>query len=1240
MDSRDGLSHDCVYNIIQDDLGYLWFATENGLDRYDGVVITTFKHNPLDPLSLAENDINVLVEDGRKRIWIGTWGGGVDCFDPREEVFHHIEGPADDGVRLSGAQVLSMITDSRGDIWVGTWESGIFRITPDSGLYHFHVPGETEGRSHEVHVWNIVEDPEEGYWVATQRGLYRFDDDGVFHQVLDRPAWVRALCPDRRGDIYFSTTEGINRLRKEGEGFDIRLIFPLPEASMMLTEIFFDHRGVLWAGTRRHGLICLDPVGGSWKIEAHDEIRPESLSNNNIRTIMEDSFENLWVGTRGNGVNRLDLKAEKFLPLPIDKTVFPSKSIWAFIVDHRGDLWIGTDAGLGRFPAGGGPPELFLPHSGPGGLSYEKIRALAEDSRGNLWVGTRGGGLNRLGPSRSNFTQYRWDPGRQKAISSDNITVLFVEEPDTLWVGTDDQGLDRLDLSTGEFEHHFFQSLPAGGNRITAIFPLGENVLMLGTDGGCVVVLDTSSGTISHVENPAISSLHILSIARGPADEIYLGTRGGLEILDDEFRVVDLLTEKDGLPDNTIYGILRGDDDRYWMTTNRGLASFCPGSGLFRCYGVDDGLVSMGFNEGAAYRGPDGTVYVGGPRGGSIFRPSEIKDNPHPPRLVITRMAVLNGDSLRELPLDPEETIRIPHRENSLLVDWVGMEFTRPRHVRFEYRLEGFDSDWIAAKGIRQRRYTNLGSGRYVFELRACNSDGVFSETIRSPEMEILRPFWLHPLFILGIGLLSCVLLGMIYRILTRRIRRRNRELEELMELRSIAEEKANRYARELEHSTLFDTLTALPNRALVSDRIRVLLSRCRRDPSTGFAVVLMDLDQFRLINDSMGHRLGDELLCRLTDRLRTTIRTDDTLGRLGGDEFIIILHSASSVTMLEEFATRIHECFREPFVLDGREVFMTTSIGMVTGCAGYENPEELMRDADTALYRAKKLGRGRHVVFDPGMHLEASSLLKLENDLRRGIENGQFLLYYQPIIDLREGRLSAFEALLRWRSPDAPELRSPADFLDQIRRAGLAKKLGSWVLDECCRQAARWNTGRERKIGVAANLFVQQVLDSELPRQMQLRIRKSGCTSSMIHLEITEEVLIDSPESAIEILKELRSMGFGINLDDFGSGFSSLSYLQRFPVDIVKIDRSFITSMLKDANATRIVEAVILLAHGMGKRTIAEGIETADVAERLLELGCDFGQGYYFSRPISEREAEALLETDSSDWMGLPPRD
>jgi len=1234
FDSTAGLSHDNVYDIIQDHFGFIWLATENGLNRYDGVDVLSLKNDPRNPLSLVENDINAIIEDRSRRIWIGTWGRGVDCLDPENLIFRHMTSRSSDGFSLVGCRVLCLQEDNEGFIWVGTWNSGIFRIDPLTEVVT-HYPSPDAGNPEQPeqdHVWNLIRDRKGILWIGTQRGLFIMHPGPSFERVEAKDTWVRAMTPAEQSGIFFNNEIGIFQADWSPEGIRKKLILRLDRHTAP-TVLFLDHRNILWAGSRRHGLFRIDPSSGKFEVEAHRESDARSLAYDNIRAIMEDRSHNLWIATRGGGADRLDLKPPKFRSLTRRDAPLPSDRIWAFLVDHRGDLWIGTDNGLTRFPADGSTPESYQPDR-DNSVNHEKIRALAEDRDGYIWIGTKGGGLDRLDPERRIFTHFPENPADTKAPASNLVTALQALPDGSIWIGTDDHGVDSYDPVKKIFIHHEINPELPGGNRVSTLAFSARGKLWVGTDGGGICLIDPETGKLSHINSVPPSVGHIHAVAEDQKGTTYIGTHSGLYILDRRLEPLKVVTEENGLPDNTIYGIIPvASSGELWMTTNQGLVRYNPQSGNIRTYGVDDGLVSMGFNDGAAYRAPDGRIFVGGARGLNYFSPEAVKENPFPPEILLTEISGPGGKETGNIEADRK--LVFPYRDNSLVFRWIGLEFTRPAAVRYSYHLQGFDTQWIDGDSARERRYTNLPAGSYVFELRAANNDEIWSPILRSPEILIRRPYWKHPAFLGSALILLGLLFLLSHRMLSLTVHRRNRELEEQMQLRIMAEEKATRYAGELEKATLFDPLTGLPNRALISDRIRVLLGRCQRHPESSFAVLVLDLDEFRIINDSLGHRLGDELLRQMAERLKTVIRSDDTLGRLGGDEFAIILHNTTSSTGLEDFAERVHQILKPAFHLDDREVFSTASIGMVMGCTDYSKPEELLRDADTAMYRAKRLGRARQVLFDPGMHLEASNLLKLENNLRRGLQDGEFLLHYQPIIDLQEERLVAFEALVRWKSPEENEIVPPHRFLDRIRSAGLARELGSWVLEECCRTGAAWHHEEPGDIGLAVNLFTQQILDPGLPEQLRKLLETTDCPPSVIHLEITEEVLIDAPESAIKVLSMLKENGVEIHLDDFGSGFSSLSYLQRFPVDIVKIDKSFVTTMLLDLNAAKIVEAVILLAHGLGKKTIAEGIETADTGRRLRELGCDLGQGYYFSRPVPEDEARRIIRNPGSDWLG-----
>jgi diguanylate cyclase (GGDEF)-like protein/PAS domain S-box-containing protein len=432
----------------------------------------------------------------------------------------------------------------------------------------------------------------------------------------------------------------------------------------------------------------------------------------------------------------------------------------------------------------------------------------------------------------------------------------------------------------------------------------------------------------------------------------------------------------------------------------------------------------------------------------------------------------------------------------------------------------------------------------------------------------------------------------------------------------------------QLLRDALHDGLTGLPNRVLFSDRLERSLARIARDPSHRFAVLFLDLDRFKVINDSLGHGLGDQLLVALAKRLVTCLRPGDTVARLGGDEFTILLEDPRDPDDASAIATRVLEELKKPFVLDSHEVYVSASIGITRSDVGYTRPQDVLRDADTAMYRAKAGGKARSQLFDADMHSRAVQLLQIENDLRRALDRGEFELNYQPIHTIEGGKLRGFEALIRWRHPERG-IVSPAEFIPVAEETGMILSIGKWVIYEACRQAAAWQTQfPETPLDINVNLSGKQFSQPDLVEQVMGALRKSGLPAKHLILEVTESVVMENPQSAIEMLQRLKSLGVQLNIDDFGTGYSSLSYLQRFPVDTMKIDRSFIAGMCDNPENAEIVRTIVALAHNLNLKVTAEGIETPEQLAQLQDLHCENAQGYFLSRPLPSDKATDLLRT------------
>ncbi len=472
----------------------------------------------------------------------------------------------------------------------------------------------------------------------------------------------------------------------------------------------------------------------------------------------------------------------------------------------------------------------------------------------------------------------------------------------------------------------------------------------------------------------------------------------------------------------------------------------------------------------------------------------------------------------------------------------------------------------------------------------------------------------------------ECMRAGATDYLLKDRLGRLGHSVTQALDRKRLIEDKRQAEQR-LFLETFHDSLTGLPNRALFLDRLDRVYQQTRRQPSHLFALLSLNLDGFRVIRDSLGPAAADRLLIDVSQRMLRRVRSADTMARMEGDEFAFLLDNLKALSNATRVAGRLQQEFATPFTVQGQQIVLTASLGLTCCHAGYESGDHLLRDATTAMHRAKASGRTGFVMFDAAMHEQAMVRLKLEADLRQALERQEFRLAYQPIVALTSGQVAGFEALLRWEHPEYG-LTRPDGFLEMATELGLMTKIGEWSLREACRQLTVWHAAfpQIRPLTVSVNFSLRHFVNADVAALVNEVLLATGVDPSSLKIEITESDMMQDPEAVTEVLKHLASQRVQTCLDDFGTGYSSLSYLQQLPIAFLKIDQSFVRRLGADDDALAIVKTIVVLGHQLGRQVIAEGVETAEQLMILRALGCEYGQGYVFAKPLPCADVPSFL--------------
>jgi ligand-binding sensor domain-containing protein/signal transduction histidine kinase len=842
LTSTDGLSSAQVFGIAQDDNGFLWFATGDGLNRYDGYSLRTFRFERDDPNSLTNNTMSGILRGRDGALWLPTTGGGLDRFDPATETFTHYRHDPANPNSLSGNHIHtgSLLEDHQGALWIGTVGGGLNRLDPRTRTFtHYrHDPANPSSLSSDQ-VSTICQDKSGIMWVGTtDGGLNRFDPasgritryqpDPKDPNTLPGP-YVNTILEDRSGTLWVGTQQGLGMLdRTTGRFTRYSIASTQGDAASLnaVSALHEDSAGNLWLGTGGAGILRYDRQRGQLVQYKKDDADPRSLRNNFLSSFLEDPSGTLWAGTLGGGANMLPTRPPKFAHYkhePGNPNSVADNFILSIFEDHTGTVWIGNDRTLNRWDRRSNSWQVYRNDpADPTSISNGSVTATVEDPDGTLWFGTFLGGLNRFDPASGRFQAYRFNAASPRSLSDDIVRSLYRDSSGVLWVGGWHNGVSRFDRATGTFQRYVADPARPGslaGASITDILEDRAKRLWVATEDGGLNLLDRTTQQFTHYRNDPknLKSLPddaVRVLYEDRAGQLWIGTVGGLCAFDPANGTCRVYTQKDGLPNNTIEGILEDSQGRLWISTNNGLSRFDPKTRIFRNYDTADGLQSNEFHVFTAFHSSarTGDLYFGGVNGFNVFNPAQVADNPLVAPVVLTDFRLANHSlpvgkgSLLHKTIQETKRLRLAYNQNNLSFEFASLSYVAPKKNKYRYRLEGFDTDWHQVNSNeRLAVYTNLDAGEYVFRLQGTNEDGVWNEAGVTLAIAIPPPWWVTWWFMtLAVAAVIGLAYG-AYRLRVRTIQLRSAELERQVARRTVELAEANKELETFAYSVSHD---------------------------------------------------------------------------------------------------------------------------------------------------------------------------------------------------------------------------------------------------------------------------------------------------------------------------------------------------------------------------------------------------------------------------------------------------
>jgi diguanylate cyclase (GGDEF)-like protein len=1208
LTTADGLPSISVFQTYQQRNGFIWFATDRGASRYDGKSYRHFFYSPGTSNHITNNFVIQIFEDNLGNIWILTEDGlNKIRLDGGIEYFQHDDSKPDS---INSNWLHFIYQDSSNRIWIGTNE----------GLNLYHAPtntftqmvGRSKNTANTIAAFHMVEIGTDNFLLGTLQGISFFKpSEQAFILESDKdndvPRWyqddISSMTLSKTGRVLIGTqTEGLIDFNPASYEFTQYKV-ALDEdsiASNAVETIIERPNGDILLGHYEKGLMLISSNRQTFSLLTAREFDETSLISNTINHLFEDQSGLLWIST-DYGISTLSYlqSGSNLIQKQANGMGLSGMIVFDTALMDKEHMLIATSSGLNKLRFSDQTIEQIelLPEAQKDQPSVA-IRDLNRDLKGIFWLASADG-LHQYNPKNDKVINYLNTKNNAWGLTETELTTVLADNNNNVWItGYLQPGLAKFIPEKGIVNRFLDDELhpyTKGGNYTNDTLISKNGDLWLATTDG-IYRINPQSGFEQHIRmgKDNRENIRTTSIIEDTNGTIWATTAGvgivRLRINEDNNVETTYFSTDEGLPSNELFtvSIYR---DKLWLTTKDQLFSYDTNNKKSTVYPSLLNFPGLNF-EGSSQTLVGDNLYLGSNKGLVVVTLNQIKSNQYNAPIQITQ--VKSDEKIRMQRSDNQSKNYISYKNNNLSFSYAALDFTQPSANRYRYLLQGFDENWVEAGNKTDVTYNNLSAGTYTFKVTASNSDGIWSDQVSVFTFEIEQAWWFYTLWSLA-GLLALALLLFII----------NRRL----------------HVRTLYQKANYDSLTSLANRYYFNNRIEQLVD----NPDSAFTLLIVDLDGFKEVNDIYGHAVGDELLIQASARMRKVLRDDDLLARLGGDEFAIIINKRSQSSELLTISERLRKTLETHYTLTNHTVKASASIGGASFPCDTNNKNSLLVYADTAMFAAKQSGKNSVNFFNESLSKELEKRTQLKQKLQSALDNKEFEVYYQPQINQFSNQITGFEALIRWFQPDGTTI-TPDVFIPEAERNGSIIQIGGWVLSSACKQAAIWHEAGLFSGNISVNVSADQITRPDFVNDVEQALKQSGLSPNYLELEITESVLVDNIGLTLDTLTQLRILGVTIALDDFGTGYSSLNYLTTFPIDTLKIDKSFIHSVEIDAPTRIVLKNIYTLAADLSMKVIAEGVETEAQLQILATLQGQIIQGFYYSEALSAKDATKLL--------------